>query len=71
MATVDHFFPISKGGDEYNYDNMVVACHKCNQKKTNNIWDISTLKFISEEKLKKLQKYLVDSKIFSTFVSSI
>ena len=29
-ATVDHRTPISKGGDIFNYDNLVVACTKCN-----------------------------------------
>ena len=70
MATVDHFNPISKDGDEYNHDNMLVACNKCNQKKTNDIWDISTLKYISEEKLKNLLKYLEDKNILSIFVKN-
>lgn len=37
MATVDHFVPTSQGGDEYNTDNFVVACGKCNGKKGSNI----------------------------------
>lgn len=33
LATLDHVIPKSKGGPEYNKNNLVVACYKCNQKK--------------------------------------
>jgi 5-methylcytosine-specific restriction endonuclease McrA len=29
-ATVDHVFPVGKGGSEDDPDNMVTACHYCN-----------------------------------------
>jgi len=32
-ATIDHVIPISKGGALFNYDNIVVACGTCNNKK--------------------------------------
>jgi 5-methylcytosine-specific restriction endonuclease McrA len=37
LATTDHFIPISKGGDIFDKDNCVVACHECNQKKKDKI----------------------------------
>lgn len=33
LATVDHVHPRSKGGAEYDKDNLVVACYPCNQQK--------------------------------------
>ena len=33
LATVDHFIPVSKGGERYNKGNCVIACYSCNQKK--------------------------------------
>lgn len=33
LATVDHIKPLSKGGEKFNYDNMQVMCHECNNKK--------------------------------------
>lgn len=33
LATVDHVIPTGKGGLEYDYSNMVIACWKCNNKK--------------------------------------
>lgn len=32
-ATLDHVVPRSKGGKEFCEQNLVVCCHKCNQKK--------------------------------------
>ena len=34
-ATVDHRIPVSKGGKEFDLENMVVACISCNQDKGN------------------------------------
>jgi hypothetical protein len=31
--TIDHVIPISKGGKEFDVDNMVIACLKCNRQK--------------------------------------
>jgi 5-methylcytosine-specific restriction endonuclease McrA len=46
MATVDHFLPKSLYPElAKDYDNLKVCCHKCNQKKKDDIWDESTLKF--------------------------
>ena len=33
LATIDHIRPRSKGGSEYDYDNLCIACFTCNQKK--------------------------------------
>lgn len=32
-ATIDHLVPVSKGGAEFDIENMVVACLRCNQEK--------------------------------------
>lgn len=32
-ATLDHVVPRSRGGKEFDVANLVVCCHKCNQKK--------------------------------------
>lgn len=32
-ATADHKNPISKGGDIFDYNNLAVCCHKCNNDK--------------------------------------
>ena len=46
MATVDHFLPKATYPElAKDYDNLKVCCHKCNQKKKDDIWDESTLKF--------------------------
>lgn len=37
LATVDHVIPTSKGGGQFNKNNMVCACWKCNQKKKDSI----------------------------------
>jgi len=37
LATIDHVFPVSKGGKRYDLKNCVVACPKCNQKKADKI----------------------------------
>lgn len=36
-ATIDHVIPISKGGDMYDINNLVVACYNCNNKKADKI----------------------------------
>lgn len=38
LATLDHIVPKSKGGSEYDEDNLVVACFKCNQRKADMQW---------------------------------
>lgn len=46
MATVDHFLPRAVYPElAKEYDNLKVCCHKCNQKKKDDIWDKSTLNF--------------------------
>jgi 5-methylcytosine-specific restriction endonuclease McrA len=32
VLTLEHILPLSKGGD-YSADNLLTACHKCNQGK--------------------------------------
>lgn len=32
-ATLDHVIPRSRGGGDFDTNNLVVCCHKCNQKK--------------------------------------
>lgn len=31
---VDHIVPLSKGGDEWNLDNLELSCPRCNLKKS-------------------------------------
>lgn len=57
-ATVDHFFPTSLGGLRYDENNFVVSCAKCNSKKSNKIYDISSLKYAPKEIVEKIKKYL-------------
>jgi 5-methylcytosine-specific restriction endonuclease McrA len=46
MATADHFLPRALYPElAKDYSNLKVCCHKCNQKKKDDIWDESTLKF--------------------------
>lgn len=46
MATADHFLPRALYPElAKDYDNLKVCCHKCNQKKKDDIWDESTLKY--------------------------
>ena len=33
LATVDHIIPKSRGGEQFDYSNLTVACFKCNMKK--------------------------------------
>jgi 5-methylcytosine-specific restriction endonuclease McrA len=33
LATVDHIKPLAAGGKRYDYKNLTVACHKCNNRK--------------------------------------
>ena len=35
--TVDHVIPISKGGSSSNWENLVIACKKCNWRKANKL----------------------------------
>ena len=46
MATVDHFYPISKGGEVFSHSNMVPSCHICNNKKGSKIYPLSALKYL-------------------------
>lgn len=36
--TLEHIVPLSKGGDPYRLDNLVVACIHCNQAKGSYSW---------------------------------
>jgi 5-methylcytosine-specific restriction endonuclease McrA len=46
MATADHFLPRATYPElAKEYSNLKVCCHKCNQKKKDDIWDESTLKY--------------------------
>jgi len=33
LATLDHIKPLAAGGARYDYNNLTVACHKCNNRK--------------------------------------
>ncbi len=33
IATVDHVVPVSKGGERFDPENLVVCCNNCNQSK--------------------------------------
>lgn len=35
LATIDHVIPLSKGGAQYNEDNCVIACGRCNGNRKN------------------------------------
>lgn len=37
IATIDHVIPLSKGGERFDPNNLVVACHSCNSKKGDTI----------------------------------
>jgi 5-methylcytosine-specific restriction endonuclease McrA len=37
LATLDHVFPLSKGGEVFDEANLVVACFPCNQRKGDGI----------------------------------
>jgi 5-methylcytosine-specific restriction endonuclease McrA len=42
-ATIDHIVPLSKGGSLKDYDNIVIACYRCNTKKgSKNLHDFLT-----------------------------
>jgi len=36
-ATIDHIYPLGKGGKRYDESNLCVACVKCNQKKADKV----------------------------------
>ena len=38
-ATLDHLIPKSKGGK--GGENLVIACHRCNQKKDDQVWTMN------------------------------
>jgi hypothetical protein len=37
LATIDHVYPLSKGGKKYDWKNMVVSCKRCNRNKGDKI----------------------------------
>lgn len=39
VATVDHVIPLSKGGDRWDTNNLVVACDECNQMKKDQLFE--------------------------------
>lgn len=57
-ATVDHFIPPGLGGGEYDHDNFIVSCGKCNGKKGQEIYDTSKLKFAPIPEKEKIEKYI-------------
>jgi hypothetical protein len=42
-ATFDHFLPLCRGGPD-TPENLVAACHKCNQLKSGSIWEEGCLR---------------------------
>lgn len=45
MATVDHFYPVSKFNKlKQNEKNFIVSCVVCNTKKKDDIWDVESIK---------------------------
>ena len=56
VATVDHFLPSSKFKElKKNPNNFVVSCDSCNNKKSDDIWEIESIKYpITENKLQIL-----------------
>jgi 5-methylcytosine-specific restriction endonuclease McrA len=58
-ASVDHFLPKKFDFvDPFNSDNFVIVCEKCNNKKKDKVWDISTLKYVDEFTYKKIEKFI-------------
>lgn len=59
LATVDHFYPSSKGGDRFDTDNFVVSCWKCNMRKGDKIYLHDSLKYINlyGDKLELIKNY--------------
>ena len=57
-ATTDHFVAKSNGGSEFDTDNCVAACYKCNNKKASKVYDISSLIYASEERVMTITKYI-------------
>lgn len=55
-ATIDHVVPISKGGEIYDINNIVVACARCNSRKS----DLLPEEFqkVMERDREKAKKYL-------------
>ena len=47
--TIDHVIPKSKGGDD-SWENLVVACHSCNTKKSNKMLEETGMKLMSVPK---------------------
>ena len=37
QATIDHKYPLARGGERYNEDNLAVACRSCNEKKADKV----------------------------------
>jgi 5-methylcytosine-specific restriction endonuclease McrA len=37
QATIDHVFPLSKGGKRYDTENLVVSCRVCNETKADKV----------------------------------
>ncbi|QOX80891.1 HNH endonuclease (plasmid) [Trichlorobacter lovleyi] len=37
LATIDHVYPVSKGGGKFDKGNVVVACYSCNQEKADKV----------------------------------
>lgn len=60
MATIDHFIPKSNAIDKYNKANLIVSCHKCNNKKGSKIYNIKELKYIYHygDKLTELELFI-------------
>jgi len=61
--TIDHYIPISKGGDLFNSDNLKICCKLCNTIKSN--YDINEFKILFNsynECLKKLKSLEFKSK---------
>ena len=54
LATIDHVIPLSKGGEMYNTDNMVVSCRCCNRAKGNT--NPEDFKIINKSRIWKTNK---------------
>jgi 5-methylcytosine-specific restriction endonuclease McrA len=52
QATVDHYIPKSKGGS-CTFQNYVVCCRSCNNKKGNKIWGLSQKKLLDPSSIRK------------------
>ena len=56
--TIEHMYPIDKGGDNSEY-NIIALCDSCNKNKNNFVYDMSYFIFLKSDEYKKYKKELL------------